>query len=613
MGKILTTQIDRFNGGIVNDPRDRRENTCRIVSNFDIYTNPRKMTPYRNSEDGHSGASSAKPRNYLIAKRSGSGTGETYVLFTLSEITSFIHVQMKSLTTGGATDLGDNSWTTPSNNEGTTNVGTSDRDFNCFIWYRKTDRIYGGHGGTAIWSFDPTSSVAFNNAETAIIYSRMAQGLVHPKDDILYIPYDNFIATNNNGVWNNTALTLPNHYYITSICEMGNNIAVAISPTSGQQAGQSRVYIWDRNTSQTTLSETIPWEEGLLQVLEVVDGYLVGISISGTTTTRFRPRIMVRYLTGSEFLGFRAEQLLEIESTSTVANSITLPIAKQMKNGRLHFMMRVTIAGVRREGVWSIGKIGDQWSLDHERTPINDTAISTHVSLAPLYNFIYVGDYLFQTYSDSADAFAVSKTNDQASFTATSIYESEVFNAGDASVYKSLVEVTVTTEFLPSDGQIILLYQIDENIGTAFWGKIFTNTTDNSISRTGINIAETNDTITMSIASPAVVTLSNHDLTSGQAISFTTTGALPTGVTAGVTYFVISASLAAGTFQFSETRGGSAVNTSGTQSGTHTMSRTAPLPKQYKEIQLRIESTGNAEVTGLIFKEEVLARKYDTT
>ena len=36
------------------------------------------------------------------------------------------------------------------------------------------------------------------------------------------------------------------------------------------------------------------------------------------------------------------------------------------------------------------------------------------------------------------------------------------------------------------------------------------------------------------------------------------------------------------------------------------------LPKEYKEIQFRIESTGNAEITGLTFKEEVTGkRNYD--
>jgi hypothetical protein len=78
-------------------------------------------------------------------------------------------------------------------------------------------------------------------------------------------------------------------------------------------------------------------------------------------------------------------------------------------------------------------------------------------------------------------------------------------------------------------------------------------------------------TATMTIASPAVVTRTAHGFVAGNPIVFSTTGDLPTGVVAGTTYYVIATGLTADAFQFSETVGGSAVNTSGTQSGTHSV------------------------------------------
>ncbi len=77
-------------------------------------------------------------------------------------------------------------------------------------------------------------------------------------------------------------------------------------------------------------------------------------------------------------------------------------------------------------------------------------------------------------------------------------------------------------------------------------------------------------TFTVTIASPGVFTLNSHGFTDGQPVVFTTSGALPTGLTAGTVYFVITAGLTTNTFEVSATRGGSAVNTSGSQSGTHT-------------------------------------------
>jgi hypothetical protein len=81
-------------------------------------------------------------------------------------------------------------------------------------------------------------------------------------------------------------------------------------------------------------------------------------------------------------------------------------------------------------------------------------------------------------------------------------------------------------------------------------------------------------TVTISIASPAVITASNHGLLVGQPIRFATTGALPTGITANTNYYVSSAGLTDGSFQISTNYtnavAGTSINTSGTQSGTQT-------------------------------------------
>lgn len=78
--------------------------------------------------------------------------------------------------------------------------------------------------------------------------------------------------------------------------------------------------------------------------------------------------------------------------------------------------------------------------------------------------------------------------------------------------------------------------------------------------------------VTITIASPAVITWNNHGFNANDQITFSTTGALPTGLTAGTTYYVISAGLTANTFEVSTSQGGSAVNTSGSQSGNQTCS-----------------------------------------
>jgi hypothetical protein len=77
-------------------------------------------------------------------------------------------------------------------------------------------------------------------------------------------------------------------------------------------------------------------------------------------------------------------------------------------------------------------------------------------------------------------------------------------------------------------------------------------------------------TVTISNASPGVITLASHGLAANDPIIFYTTGALPTGLTAGTKYYVKTV-LDANTFTVSATAGGTAINTSSAGSGTHTM------------------------------------------
>jgi hypothetical protein len=74
--------------------------------------------------------------------------------------------------------------------------------------------------------------------------------------------------------------------------------------------------------------------------------------------------------------------------------------------------------------------------------------------------------------------------------------------------------------------------------------------------------------VTISLASPAVVTWAANGLVAGQAVMFSTTGALPTGLAANTVYY--ASPVTANTFNVAATPGGTLINTSGTQSGTQT-------------------------------------------
>ena len=109
-------------------------------------------------------------------------------------------------------------------------------------------------------------------------------------------------------------------------------------------------------------------------------------------------------------------------------------------------------------------------------------------------------------------------------------------------------------------------------------------------------------TATVTIASPAVVTLASHGLIAGDSVQFTTTGVLPTGITASTDYYVISTGLTTNTFEISTTIGGTAVDTSGSQSGTHTLYRTTPFAVGNEDTRLPTTTQAQfiAATTGMI-------------
>lgn len=81
---------------------------------------------------------------------------------------------------------------------------------------------------------------------------------------------------------------------------------------------------------------------------------------------------------------------------------------------------------------------------------------------------------------------------------------------------------------------------------------------------------------TTTIANPAVITFASVVLSEGTSIQLSTTGALPTGLSAGITYYVRNPS--GNTCNLSTTPSGALVTTSGSQSGVHRVALLENVP-----------------------------------
>lgn len=497
MGRKLPPQIIReFSLGMTNEPREADTRYAQLIKNFDAHTFKNKLVPFRSSESGDDAPTTSKKKNFAVALRTGS-TYSLYALGVKSGVTN-AEVLYKDLTTGAANDLDDNAWANTANNQSTNTFSW----FELFVFYKKTGLIYGARGtsataGSAIWAYDPTGVAAFAESSTTISFTNLAQGLVHSKDDILYVPYDNKIAKNDNGSWTNVALTLPSHLRIRSISEYGNYLAIACAPLSG--VGESIVYLWDRNETTTVLSQSIPWGEGNLTILEEIEGYLIGVSYVGTSSINFGQKAVFKYYAGSKPITF-----MELVNDTTFSAADT-PIMKQKVNNYLYFFMTITLNGVVQQGIWKIGRTkSGTFSIVMDRTPNNDTALTS----GNLYGFYLIGDYMFIAY-DSSSTHAVSKTNDTNLNAVTAVYETVIINDGDSSTTKKLYGVTLISEPLPANGSIVLKYKKDQE--TSFT-TILTNTTANSIRKSAVDSLPQYKEITFRIESTAAVAGTTGDI-----------------------------------------------------------------------------------------------------
>ena len=121
---------------------------------------------------------------------------------------------------------------------------------------------------------------------------------------------------------------------------------------------------------------------------------------------------------------------------------------------------------------------------------------------------------------------------------------------------------------------------------------------------------------TVTIASPGVFSKTAHGLVAGDRLHFTTTGALPTGLSTNTDYYVISSGLTVDAFKVALSPGGAAINTSGSQSGVHTYyvsnfgkgdgSTTFNVPDLRSKAPLGLGATSNITVV-------VEAASVDTT
>ena len=128
-----------------------------------------------------------------------------------------------------------------------------------------------------------------------------------------------------------------------------------------------------------------------------------------------------------------------------------------------------------------------------------------------------------------------------------------------------------------------------------------------------ISSTPTGTTCTISIAAAAVVTLTSHGFIANDVIRFTTTGALPTGMSISDKYFVIATDITANSFKFSQQLGGAAIETTGTQSGVQKVGKVTGRvgDTTFAVVALAVQEISRAQGSKFVYQgEEYVVSTY---
>jgi hypothetical protein len=470
MGKIFETKINRFDGGVSDSPREPSANKFSISKHFDIFTDSYKLSPYRsftadNNDQYGVGNFLFSSTGYLmgLGNKSGQTYPQIYVKNGADKITDFWNT------------------TTPTNFTGSRGAV----NYNCFVEFRKSSSVSYLYFTTFDYlcrvKVDDTEVMAETFKDLLMTAGATGQGVVHPSTNTLYIPNNLKVVsvTVADVKSNDAAPSIGSDLEIVALVPYGDNLAIACRGVQGK--AHSQVFIWDM-VSTTSWVDVLDWGEEELMVLNNLDNVLWGVSQPPNYLDVFaleaqKTKFTVRYYDG----GKKAKIFKEVHCNKN-ATETTLTINRRTNfvyKGRLYFTTYFPDATYPLTGIWCIGKNNEgNYVLTMDR-------IYNATETVPILSVIYLGDAVWIAHTAEG---TIWRSNSPVSYNYPSVYESQIFNAGDSSITKKLIGASVQTEKLTASGQVTLKYRVD---GATSWTEIFTNADDTNypISFEAINIS----------------------------------------------------------------------------------------------------------------------------
>lgn len=451
---MATAIVNTFDGGMTNDPRDRAANVARISKHVDNDNRPHLITPYPDNDFSNTDPNTAADFDSFRIQQFIYTNSKFYGLGVENGTTK---PQIFSKSAIG------NAWASETTWASAASLGTT---IPFFILYQNYLWTQDGAAGSRSWC--KYGDITGSPSATRGIHSNenVTSPIVHPKDDIMYFGYgagtgtQNLIGKNNSAAFTDSVLTFPVGSVVASLTDYGIYLAIAVNNPDNSTV----IYLWDRDTSLTTLSEKIDNGTGTIKWIDMVGGTLVSCSVlQPTTALSVNPTVVFKYYDGAKMVEFQ-------RFTTTLA---TISLFRQRFNSTVYFLAEMTINSVSMKGVWKVvKKPNGRFMVSFDRLP----RIDDDVTAGGLFGFLRTGDYFHIACLNKQDSDKYIVTKTTSTYTTTAVYRTPInpdMPEGDRTKKKQLTQVAFSCDPLASGEAVQVYYRVD---GGSWIGAAFLNT-----------------------------------------------------------------------------------------------------------------------------------------
>lgn len=399
---MTTVILNKWDGGSAEDIRTTNQNQSEYSQNFDIFTEPYRLLPLRDSIAETPDVATDDSEISDIGICTISGTDYIVGIGFESSVSTAMSFYTKTSAVG--------TFTKQASASGNTFVKGSGVIYKTLAFGVDDN----GSGTYRLIRFNGASSVTTIGSITATS-GKPAKCFVHPEDNILYVVVDNVISKWDGSTFTNYTSILPQYYSATSLTNYGGYLAITMN--SNQGANKPTCFLWGRDGTLNTLQGSISLGEGYVGIVENLDNNLIFVMspFSGDSIANFliQNKVIIKVYSGGA-----VETIKEINDNSTISIGRVSTI-KAKRNNRVYFGFSNSAC------VWSFGKNKEgRYTITQDRFMKNGTTIATFKGIS------IIGDVMWVLgFDGSADVLMRTKLDllgESVTYTGTSVYRTTI-------------------------------------------------------------------------------------------------------------------------------------------------------------------------------------------